>query len=399
MERKRKMKKIIFLIFLLSCITGIYAQNFYEFEVFEDFEKGLTKYQVNIDAPLYNKRGEIIDIVKKGTVFSYNDFAITWGEKERQGWKKSEYYLSFNAGWISDDVISIYKSDSLPQSVITKNKWSDSNSIWIPTWYNNLIVRPKEIEHILTEKIPSYKNYDPPGFEGLGVSFDNPMNFIFKNSFCVLHAGGPVNFFYIKSVYCRDEYILLNCCFEKNPSFITLKSVGFIDFPDPSVKRDFTLKIELNGNRIKLYNGDNNKLIVELMQVTPEWVELLQKYLETGIKPAGLKPCAPIYNKPVPNDTALLSIPSSPLSVVTVNKCYRASDNLRLRSSGSTAGKPVVTIGKGTQVKVIAVGAEQTIDGITSNWVQVEVQAGAKDRDGKPIAAGTTGWCFGGYLK
>ena len=79
-------------------------------------------------------------------------------------------------------------------------------------------------------------------------------------------------------------------------------------------------------------------------------------------------------------------------------KRYRASDNLRLRSSGSTAGKPVVTIGKGTQVKVIAVGAEQTIDGITSNWVQVEVQAGAKDRDGKPIAAGTRGWCFGGYL-
>ena len=79
-------------------------------------------------------------------------------------------------------------------------------------------------------------------------------------------------------------------------------------------------------------------------------------------------------------------------------KRYRASDNLRLRSSGSTAGKPVVTIGKGTQVKVIAVGAEQTIDGITSNWVQVEVQAGAKDKDGKAIAAGTTGWCFGGYL-
>ena len=79
-------------------------------------------------------------------------------------------------------------------------------------------------------------------------------------------------------------------------------------------------------------------------------------------------------------------------------KRYRASDNLRLRSSGSTAGKHVVTIGKGTQVKVLSIGAEQTIDGITSNWVQVEVQAGAKDRDGKPIAAGTTGWCFGGYL-
>ena len=80
-------------------------------------------------------------------------------------------------------------------------------------------------------------------------------------------------------------------------------------------------------------------------------------------------------------------------------KRYRASDNLRLRSSGSTAGKPVVTIGKGTQVKVLAVGAEDTIDGITGNWVQVEVQTGAKDRDGKAIAAGTTGWVFGGYLE
>ena len=79
-------------------------------------------------------------------------------------------------------------------------------------------------------------------------------------------------------------------------------------------------------------------------------------------------------------------------------KRYCASDNLRLRASGSTAGKPVVTIGNGTQVKVLSIGAKQTIDGITSNWVQVEVQAGAKDRDGRAIAAGTTGWCFGGYL-
>ena len=79
-------------------------------------------------------------------------------------------------------------------------------------------------------------------------------------------------------------------------------------------------------------------------------------------------------------------------------KGCRASDNLRLRSSGSKAGKHVITIGKGTQVKVLSIGAEQTLDGIISNWVQVEVQAGAKDRDGKAIAAGTTGWLFGGYL-
>ena len=54
---------------------------------------------------------------------------------------------------------------------------------------------------------------------------------------------------------------------------------------------------------------------------------------------------------------------------------------------------------KGTAVKIIKSGSQDTIDGITSNWVQVEVQAGSKDRNGKPINAGTTGWCFGGYLE
>ena len=72
---------------------------------------------------------------------------------------------------------------------------------------------------------------------------------------------------------------------------------------------------------------------------------------------------------------------------------------LGLRRRKGMAGKHVVTIGKGTQVKVLSIGAEQTLDGIISNWVKVEVQAGAKDRDGKPIAAGTRGWCFGGYLE
>ena len=115
-------------------------------------------------------------------------------------------------------------------------------------------------------------------------------------------------------------------------------------------------------------------MIVELMSVSLTWIEKLQKYFATGINTF------------------------KTVSTLSELKIMKTSDNLRLRSSGSTAGKPVVTIGKGTQVKVLAVGAEQTIDGITSNWVQVEVLTGAKDRDGKAIAVGTRGWCFGGYL-
>ena len=44
-------------------------------------------------------------------------------------------------------------------------------------------------------------------------------------------------------------------------------------------------------------------------------------------------------------------------ATVQQGKRYHASDNLRLRSSGNTAEKPVVTIGKGSTVKVLAAGA------------------------------------------
>ena len=58
----------------------------------------------------------------------------------------------------------------------------------------------------------------------------------------------------------------------------------------------------------------------------------------------------------------------------------------------------VTTLAAGARVKVEIMGKEETIDGITSNWVQVSVLDGAKDKDGNAIEAGTKGWLFGGYL-
>ena len=52
----------------------------------------------------------------------------------------------------------------------------------------------------------------------------------------------------------------------------------------------------------------------------------------------------------------------------------------------------------GTKVKILELGKEETIDGINSNWVKVEVISG-RDRDGKDIKKKTTGWCYGGYLE
>ncbi len=84
---------------------------------------------------------------------------------------------------------------------------------------------------------------------------------------------------------------------------------------------------------------------------------------------------------------------------VTVNKIMIVNENLRLRKAEITSSEIITTMQAGTKVKIIALGKHEVIDGISSNWVRVEVQSDAKDRNGNPIKAGTIGWCYGGYLK
>ena len=81
-----------------------------------------------------------------------------------------------------------------------------------------------------------------------------------------------------------------------------------------------------------------------------------------------------------------------------VNGVYRAKENLRLRETGSTSGKAITTMQAGTYVRILSLGKEDTIDGITDNWVEVETQFGAKNLEGD-FLYGETAWCFGGYLK
>ena len=80
-------------------------------------------------------------------------------------------------------------------------------------------------------------------------------------------------------------------------------------------------------------------------------------------------------------------------------KTMTVRENLKLRSGKHTSTQVLAVMQAGAKVRILELGREETIDGIPSNWVKVEVQQGAKDRDGKPIKGGTVGWCFGGYLE
>ena len=88
-----------------------------------------------------------------------------------------------------------------------------------------------------------------------------------------------------------------------------------------------------------------------------------------------------------------------PTTNVSKGKTMTVKEKLKLRSGEATSTQVLTVMSAGTKVKILELGKTETIDGISSNWVKVEVQKGAKDRDGNPIKAGTVGWCYGGYLE
>lgn len=96
-------------------------------------------------------------------------------------------------------------------------------------------------------------------------------------------------------------------------------------------------------------------------------------------------------------DTTIQSTSSSETNVA-VKKTMTVSENLKLRSGEATITQVLTVMSAGTKVKILELGKEETIDGINSNWVKVEVISG-RDRDGKDIKKKTTGWCYGGYLE
>ena len=96
---------------------------------------------------------------------------------------------------------------------------------------------------------------------------------------------------------------------------------------------------------------------------------------------------------------AVQTVKATPSTNVAQNKTMTVTENLKLRSGEATTSDVITVMSAGTKVKILELGKAENIDGINSNWVKVEVQAGAKDRDGKTITKGTVGWCFGGYLK
>ena len=369
-------KYILFYLFLLSTISG-YCQKspFY-----------------NIDLQLDNTDSFIItansyyaldDVKVINADWAYNGKKIKKGETIIANYiiyTIDDYILAGRKGnWVFSDYVAIKGSDILPDYLLHKNL--NNEIVWISDWYKDVIqLSHTEAIKYINKKIPSTQDlyfadsdtywYEDYASYPFGIDFTN----ILLN---IRFLGRSGYHFLIKNIEKqKQDYIITCLATEKYDwSDINLKCVDFDNSPNPN--NTFTLKVSPSKDSVKIFNIETGKLIFSLIPVSNMWIESFQDFLKTGNNPF-------ISELPFPN--------------VAPSKIMSVKENLKLRSGEATTTSVLAVMSAGTRVKILRLGKQATIDGITSNWVQVEVQAGAKDRDGKLIAAGTTGWCFGGYL-
>ena len=122
-----------------------------------------------------------------------------------------------------------------------------------------------------------------------------------------------------------------------------IKTINYLEnFPRVNNDREFVLRLEYQKNHIHLYNNETDKLIVELMAVSKEWIKKLQHYFYTGNNPF---------------------ISELPFSNVAPNKTMTVKENLKLRSGEATTTSVLTVMSAGTRVKILTLGKQATIDG------------------------------------
>lgn len=160
------------------------------------------------------------------------------------------------------------------------------------------------------------------------------------------------------------------------------------------------IQLKIDGDYLEINNLNRNEHIDTLVYVDDNIIEELTRLFSTNTCNLS-KVTWPRHADGTcdyDNSSTTQTVAAQPSTNVSVNKTMTVTENLKLRSGEATTTSVLTVMQAGTKVKILELGKAETIDGINSNWVKVEVISG-KDWDGNIIKAGTTGWCYGGYLQ
>ena len=286
--------------------------------------------------------------------------------------------------------------DDLERTGVDKDLHKSINGVWIPAYYFDVLKAGNK------KKLLSYESFWETDWKtSIGEQWED--------EYFPLHLIISDNYFYISSYATGYRFYLITSDISNNgiQCYTLEKNIdtGRIDSKKEILRyfdgeNETAIFFERDGDYINLYNDSNrNEMIESFVFVSNyDFIKENIKMILKGNKCDLSKVTWPKHADGSCDYDGSKKTVAVQSTNVSKNKTMTATENLKLRSEATTSD--VITVmSAGTKVKILEVGKAETIDGISSNWVQVEVQSGAKDRDGNAIRAGTTGWCFGGYLK
>ena len=308
------------------------------------------------------------------------------------------YFRDSNGIAYSSNINDVYLEDNN-----LKIDTDIKNSHWIPSYYYELL-ESQNVKNKLLEYESHWNNFenftadpDLTWFDCFTVQrfyFDD-FSFVYFGKYdyyndvdflAYLEEVSDTKIVYdVQKMYSRFSDYYSESPLFNHPDFIPLYEK----------EKPFKVILTLDGDYMKMYIDEvsEENLFQILVRTTPEACDQIERWIK------GESDDLSKVVMPRPSSVQKESSAASPVVNISPNKTMTVSENLRLRSEEATTSDILTVLQAGTRVKILEVGKAETIDGISSNWVKVEVRAGAKDRDGKTITKGTVGWCFGGYLK
>ena len=334
---------------------------------------------------------------KKGNKFIYNVNKNGFGVSIDEPLKLKIYFNDSEDNRYDSQINDVYLEDY--DFKISENV---SKDYWIPSYYYDLLKSNTPLDDVLkyekywaTKIIQSRYDEDVTWKDEFSI-----LRYYFGDFYFVVfgrHVYNDVDFFaYLEEV--SDNKIIYNVQriyshfsdYKEQTIYVQPEYISLFEKETP-----FKVILTLDGDYMKMYIDElsEENLFQILVRTTPEACDQIEKWIK-GESDDLSKVVMPRFSS-----VKKESSPAAPAVNISPNKTMTVSENLRLRSGEATTSDILTVLQAGTRVKILEVGKAETIDGISSNWVQVEVQSGVKDRDGKTITKGTVGWCFGGYLK
>lgn len=169
------------------------------------------------------------------------------------------------------------------------------------------------------------------------------------------------------------------------------------DIPFLRFSLSFEIKVIINGYLvyIRYYMSTDDSSIIEIYPelykkvdekkftwAFPEARDKLYEHLMNDSEES-LPECMRITRELYNTILSTLKVPeydnakTSSLKNIENGMILKSNDNLRIRKEETTSSGIITTINKGTKVIILKIGKEDNIDGINSNWVQVEIQSGS----------------------